>query len=180
VPEAAGRAQNGMRRQNIGDMPYLRRSAGMSAMDVYQGKRAMRLMVALMALTTVLPNGPVRTLMAAFTAMTGLVVLRLHATRRTDVEPVNSANKNRGIDSFSDTSLCFVSHPLSAHFAFPFSPPCEGGGRGHPALHGVAQEGFAQDLQVPTLHPICSHTLLISCVLAGTGKGRGTWPVSPA
>lgn len=125
-----------MRRQNIGSMPYLRRFQGKSSMDVYQGKRAMRLLAALMALTAVVPNGPKRFVLAAFVAVIGLIAVRLHVTQLTDVEPVDPENKDRGIASFSDgecwTQMRFRKGDISRlmdELTFPAVVVCENGTR---------------------------------------------------
>ena len=96
----------------------------------------MRLLAALMSVTAVLPNGPTRFAFAGFTAMTSIVVLRLHGMRRTNVEPVDPANKNRNIASFTDgecwTQLRFRKVDISRlmdELHFPATIECKNGTR---------------------------------------------------
>ena len=78
----------------------LYRFQGMSSMDVFQGKRAIILLAELMPVTAVLLNGPILFAFAGFTAITSIVVLRLHAicagqTSSRSTPPTKTATSRR-------------------------------------------------------------------------------------
>ena len=89
-------------RETIRNMPYRKRNHGLSAAEVYDLGLLIKFNNFLIRFADYIPFAPLRNLVLLFAMMLSFVVLNVLCVQSTEVNKVNSANKNRMFDSFTD------------------------------------------------------------------------------
>ena len=121
-------------RETIRNMPYRKRNHGLSAAEVYDLGLLIKFINFLIRFADYIPIAPLRNLVLMFTMMMSFVVLNVLCVQSSEVNKVNSANKNRTFDSFTDEecwhNLRFRRHELIYLFelsGFPAVVTCTNG-----------------------------------------------------
>ena len=89
-------------REAVRRMPYRFRDQGLTAMEMMVVRRLIAMITALLGAAGMMPAGLPQRILIIIAITIFLTVLRICAVPAPNIQPINGANRDRGIDSFSD------------------------------------------------------------------------------